>query len=393
MQQQFPLSGLKVLDFSRVLAGPFAGRMLSDLGADVVKIEPPDGDVTRLWGHVVGGLPGYYHQQNAGKRNVCIDLRNSQAKALVLELVAEADILIENYRPDVMPRLGLGYSELQKTNPRLIMLSISGFGHGGPESHRPAYAPIVHAEVGLMHRQAERGDVPFNDLPLSVADTNASLHGLVGLLSAVIMRQQTGTGQHIDIAMIDATLATDDQVHYALENAEESGPLRNDTWETGAGPILVSADFRYLWQLLTGQMGINDPTSKDTPLAEKIRIRRQIVANYMANLENWAMVEESMAKMNIAWGRVRAPVTLPEQPTIAARGAITQVDDRAGGMRPITQSPYRFSAARSGVRGPAPHRGEHNSAVLVDWLGKSAAQVQQLHSAGVLQFDQEFVQV
>jgi crotonobetainyl-CoA:carnitine CoA-transferase CaiB-like acyl-CoA transferase len=392
MQQQYPLSGLKVLDFSRVLAGPFAGRMLSDLGADVVKIEPPDGDVTRLWGHVVAGLPGYYHQQNAGKRNVCIDLRHAQSKQLVLQLVAEADILIENYRPDVMPRLGLGFDELRKTNPRLIMLSISGFGHGGPESHRPAYAPIVHAEVGLMHRQAERGDLPFNDLPLSVADTNASLHGLVGLLSAVIMRQQTGEGQHIDIAMIDATLATDDQVHYALEDAEGSGPLRNDTWETGAGPILISADFRYLWQLLTSQMGVNDPTSKETPLADKIRIRREIVGEYLANLHNWAAVEETMAQMNLAWGRVRAPATLQEQPTIAARGAITQVDDRAGGTRPITQSPYRFSAARSGVRGPAPHRGEHNGAVLADWLGKSAAHISELHSSGVLQFDDEFVQ-
>lgn len=391
MRQQFPLDGLKVLDFSRVLAGPFAGRMLSDLGADVVKIEPPDGDVTRLWGHVVGGLPGYYHQQNAGKRNVCIDLRHEQAKQLVLELVAEADILIENYRPDVMARLGLGYDQLSQVNPRLIMLSISGFGHGGPESHRPAYAPIVHAEVGLMHRQAERAELPFSDLPLSVADTNASLHGLVGLLSAVIMRQQTGLGQHIDIAMIDATLATDDQVHYALEDAEASGPLRNDTWETGAGPILISADFRYLWQLLTGQMGVNDPTSKDTPLAEKIRIRREIVGEYMANLDSWAAVEEIMAKMNLAWGRVRAPATLAEQPTIAARAAIIQIDDRAGGTRPITQSPYRFSGARSGVRGPAPHRGEHNSGVLEDWLGKDAAQISELHTAQVLQFDEERV--
>jgi len=391
MRQQFPLDGLKVLDFSRVLAGPFAGRMLSDLGADVVKIEPPDGDVTRLWGHVVGGLPGYYHQQNAGKRNVCIDLRHEQAKQLVLELVAEADILIENYRPDVMARLGLGYDQLSQVNPRLIMLSISGFGHGGPESHRPAYAPIVHAEVGLMHRQAERAELPFSDLPLSVADTNASLHGLVGLLSAVIMRQQTGLGQHIDIAMIDATLATDDQVHYALEDAEASGPLRNDTWETGAGPILISADFRYLWQLLTGQMGVNDPTSKDTPLAEKIRIRREIVGQYMANLDSWAAVEEIMAKMNLAWGRVRAPATLAEQPTIAARAAIIQIDDRAGGTRPITQSPYRFSGARSGVRGPAPHRGEHNSGVLEDWLGKDAAQISELHTAQVLQFDEERV--
>ena len=392
MEQQYPLNGLKVLDFSRVLAGPFAGRMLSDLGADVVKVEPPDGDVTRLWGHVVAGLPGYYHQQNAGKRNVCIDLRNAQSKQLVLDLVAEADILIENYRPDVMPRLGLGFDELSKVNPRLIMLSISGFGHGGPESHRPAYAPIVHAEVGLMHRQAERNDLPFSDLPLSVADTNASLHGLVGLLSAVIMRQQTGAGQHIDIAMVDATLATDDQVHYALEDAEDTGPLRNDTWDTGPGPILISADFRYLWHLLTNQMGVNDPTSKDMPLPEKIRIRREIVGKYLANLASWEAVEEAMAQMNLAWGQVRAPVALHEQPTLAARGAITEVDDRAGGTRPITQSPYRFSAARSGVRGPAPHRGEHNIEVLQDWLGRSAAQVQALHGSGVLQFDEDFVE-
>ena len=392
MEQQYPLSGLKVLDFSRVLAGPFAGRMLSDLGADVVKVEPPDGDVTRLWGHVVGGLPGYYHQQNAGKRNICVDLRHQQAKSLVLELVAEADILIENYRPDVMPRLGLGYDVLRQVNSRLIMLSISGFGHGGPESHRPAYAPIVHAEAGLMHRQAERGDIPFTDLPLSVADTNASLHGLVGLLSAVIMRQQTGQGQHIDIAMIDATIATDDQVHYALEDSEESAPLRNDAWETGVGPILISADFRYLWHLLTGQMGVNDPTTKDTPLPEKIRMRREIVGEYLANLDDWPAVEEAMAKMNLAWGRVRDPVTLQQQPTIAARKAITEVDDRVGGTRPITQSPYRFSGARSGVRGPAPHRGEHNSTVLEDWLNKSSAEINQLHSDQVLQFDEEFVQ-
>src|SRR5512143_3177343 len=186
----YPLSDIKVLDMARVLAGPFAGRMLCDLGADVVKVEPPDGDVTRLWGRVVGGIPGYYHQQNAGKRNISLDLRAPGAKALVLDLVRQADILIENYRPDVMPRLGLGYPELSAANPRLIMLSISGFGQGGPESHRPAYAPIVHAEAGLLARGARRNHGAYGELPLSVADTNASLHGLVGLLSAVILRER-----------------------------------------------------------------------------------------------------------------------------------------------------------------------------------------------------------
>ena len=387
---EYPLDKLKVLDFSRVLAGPFAGRMLSDLGADVVKIEPPEGDVTRLWGRVVGGIPGYYHQQNAGKRNICIDLRAPGAKELVFDLVREADILIENYRPDVMQRLGLGYATLREVNPRLIMLSITGFGHNGPESHRPAYAPIVHAEAGLMDRASRRGNIPYRDLPLSVADTNASLHGLVGLLASVIMRQRTGVGQHIDIAMLDATIATDDQMHYDLEDSEDTGPLLNDIWETGAGPILVSADFRYLWKLLTSRLGLKDPTHKAMELAEKISLRREAVAKFMSAFTSWEQIEATMAEMNVAWGRVRKAAGLPDQPTISARGAIVEVDDRAGQTRPITQSPYRFSNARSGVRGPAPHRGEHNADVLLDWLDKSVESVDTLLASGVLQRDPEY---
>ena len=384
MSQEYPLNGLKVLDLSRVLAGPFAGRMLADLGADVVKVEPPDGDVTRNWGRVLGNVPGYYHQQNAGKRNICLDLRAPEGKDLLKELATNADILIENYRPDVMPRLGLGYEQLSAVNPRLIMLSISGFGHNGPESHRAAYAPIVHAEAGLMHRQSQRGNIPYRDLPLSVADTNASLHGLVGLLAAVIQRQQTGRGQHIDIAMIDATVATDDQIHYAIEDSEDTALLPSDTWETGAGPVLISADFRYLWLLLTSQMGVEDKTDSSMSREERIRMRRETTAAYLAELSSWHEVEQAMAKLNLAWGKVRDPADIRNQETVAHRGAIVDVDDREGGTRPVTQSPYRFSAARSGVRGPAPHRGEHNVEALGDWLGKTPEQVSALEAAGVL---------
>ncbi len=384
----YPLEGLKVLDFSRVLAGPFAGRMLADLGADVVKVEPPDGDVTRLWGREIGGLPGYYHQQNAGKRNICIDLRAPGARDLVFALVAEADILIENYRPDVMPRLGLGYGDLRAVNPRLVMLSISGFGQGGPESHRPAYAPIVHAEAGLMARQARRAGIEPAELPLSVADTNASLHGLVGVLAAVIQRQHTGLGQHLDISMIDATVCTDDQLHYDLEDSERTGPLPSDTWMTGAGRILISADVRYLWQLLNRELGVTDPASKDTPLEEKIRLRREAISAYLAALQTWEDVEAAMAHINLAWGQVRDPANLAEQPTLAHRGAIVQIDDRAGGTRPIPQSPYRFSNATSGVRGPASHRGEHNTVVLKAWLGMDQDAVAALVRSGVLSCDE-----
>ena len=383
----YPLANLKVLDFSRVLAGPFASRMLTDLGADVVKVEPPDGDITRLWGRVVANLPGYYHQQNAGKRNVCIDMQREGARELVFALAKQADVVIENFRADVMPRLGIGYDDLSRINPRLIMLSVSGFGSGGPESHRPAYAPIVHAETGLLARQSQRSGSPLHDLPLSVADTNAALHGLVGLLAAVIQRQHTGTGQHVEVAMIDATVATDDQLQYDLEDAQDTGPLPNDIWQTGAGAALISADFRHLWRMLIAEHGVVDPTGKSMALAEKIRLRRARVGEFMASLETWDAVESAMGKMNLAWGRVRDPAKVAEQPTLAARGAIVDVDNREGGVRPVVSSPYRFSKAKSGVRGPAPHKGEHNAEVLNDWLGMSATAVAELMSSGVLLAD------
>jgi crotonobetainyl-CoA:carnitine CoA-transferase CaiB-like acyl-CoA transferase len=380
----YPLAGLKVLDLSRVLAGPFAGRMLSDLGADVVKVEPPDGDVTRLWGKVIGGVPGYYHQHNAGKRNISVDLRAPGARQLILDLARQADILVENYRPDVMPRLGLGYEALKAVNPRLIMLSISGFGRDGPESQRPAYAPIVHAELGLMSRAKRRDKLSRGDLPLSVADTNASLHGLIGVLSAVIMRERTGVGQHVDMAMVDATFVTDDQILYELEQSEDTQGLPLDVWETGAGPILVSADFRHLFRSMQRRMGFADPAEGIEDLPTKITARRGAVEAFMRGLATFDEVEAAMAKINIAWGQVRRGHDLAEQPTLRHRGSIAQVDDRAGGTRPIPQSPYRFSAARSGVRAGAPHRGEHNREVLGEWLGLGEADVEALTAAGVL---------
>lgn len=384
----YPLDGLKVLDFSRVLAGPFASRMLCDLGAEVVKVEPPEGDNSRHWGKMTGGISGYFNLANAGKRSISIDLRAEGAQELVLALASKADVVIENFRPDVMARLGIGYERLAAVNPRLIMLSISGFGRDGPESQRPAYAPIVHAELGLIDRTFRRDGVKL-DLPLSVADTNAGLHGIIALLSALLMRDRTGLGQHIDIAMMDATLVSDDQLHFEIEDAEATRNLPPDIWDTGVGAILVSVDFRHLWRLLTTNFGLADPTTPGIELDAKILARRGAVANFMRSLSSWEQVEEAMAKMNLAWGRVRAGKTLREQPTLAHRRSIVDIDDRAGGVRPIAQSPYRFSQAQSSVRGPAPHRGEHNEAVLQDWLGKSRDETAALLSRGILARDEE----
>lgn len=383
-----PLAGLRVLDFTRVLSGPIAGRMLCDLGADVVKIEPPEGDVTRLWGRQVAGIGGFYHQQNAGKRSVCLDLRHPGGGELARRLAARADVVIENFRSDVMPRLGLGYHDLSAANPQLIMLSISGFGADGPQSRRAAYASVIHAEAGLLARNARMSTagVPA-DLPWNAADTNAGLHGVIAILAAVLLRTRTDKGQHIDLGMLDASLVTDDNLHLALEGVEDLQGPSPEVWPSGAGPLLISADTRLIWRRLVETHALLDPAGSDTPQVEKIRLRRAAITAFLAGLPDWTAVSAAMDRMNLAWGEVREARDLERHPTVQARGAIALVDDRVGGQRPIPESPYRFSAATSRVRGPAAWRGEHNAEVLEDWLGLGAEDARGLSDAGVLLMD------
>lgn len=379
-----PLDGLKVLDLSRVLAGPFAGRMLCDLGADVVKLEPPDGDLTRLWGLKIAGLSGYYTQHNAGKRNICVDLKSTRGLALARLLAARADILIENFRPGVMDRLGLSFATLAAENPALIMLSISGFGAEGPEAGRAAYAPIIHAETGLVDGQSRRtalaGDQPAAPVELvtSMADTNAGLHGLVATLAALHQRHSTGLGQQIDLAMVDATLVTDDRMHYFLDEVADELPLNAEVWQTAAGSLMISADFRHVWKQLVSICGLVDPTPPGAALAEKIRLRRALVWQFFnETLNDRDQVIAALEKMNLAWGDVRTREEALTLPTVIHRGSIVEVDDRAGGTRPVPQTPYRMSGAETGIRGGAPFLGEHNRQVLVDWLSLSEAELAQ----------------
>ena len=383
---KYPLDGIKVLYFSRVLAGPFAARMLSDLGAEVVKVEPPDGDMTRYWGKEIAGQSGYFHQQNAGKKNICIDLHAEGSSKLILRMVAQADIVIENYRPDVMPRIGLGYGDLKSANPGIIMLSISGFGHRSPESHRPAYAPVIHAESGLIRRSNQLRGVKLHDLPLSVADTNAALHGLIAVLSALHMRSRTELGQHIDMAMIEATTATDDQLHYDLDESHDTGPLPTEILELPFGAVLLSTDFRYFFRLLVEELGLIDPATGEMELEKKIAARRQAVQDFLFNLTREKFTE-MMAAINIPWGDIRDPSEAMSQPTLQARGAFREIDDRSGGRRVVSQSPYHFSDAISGVGGAVSYRGENNTEVLTDWLDLTEEEVDELKIKGVILYD------
>ena len=269
----YPCDDLRVLDLSRVVAGPIAARMLSDLGADVVKIEPPEGDVTRTWGHVRHGLSGWFTQQNVGKRNVCVDLKSDGGAEVVRRLAAQADVVIENFRPGVLTRLGLDYEVLRKVKPDVVMLSVTGFGQDGPKRARPSYAPMIHAETGLIARMAEFDEAPPTDPILSIADTNAGLHGLIAVFAALRLRDRTGSGQHIDMAMHDAMLATDDYVHFALDD-EPVTRLGGRVFDATGGPILLAGEMKFLWAALSRAHAIPDPAPGDVPIPDKARLRR-----------------------------------------------------------------------------------------------------------------------
>ncbi|MEY2397869.1 MAG: hypothetical protein QOJ00_1043 [Actinomycetota bacterium] len=382
----YPCNGLRVLDMSRVVAGPIAGRILSDLGADVVKLEPPEGDVTRNWGQVRHGLSGFYTQQNAGKRNVCVDLRSEGARDIVRALADNADVVIENFRAGVLDRLGLGYEQLAAAHPRLIMLSVSGFGRGGPESHRPAYAPMMHAETGLLHRQAEFDDAWPSDPMLSLADSFSGLHGTIAILAALRVRDATGVGQHIDMAMFDAMTFSDDYTHHAIDD-EPVVRLGGDVYPTCAGPVLFAGQLRTVWAALKHL--IEDPAPGDVPIPEKARLRKEAVAQWAASFDDFDELGAALHKAGLAFGPVRDQVDVVRSPTAATRGTVAQIDDNGGdgATRGVVQTPYRFSDATSGVRGAAPHRGQHNARVLREWLGLDDEAVEALVANGVLLSD------
>jgi CoA:oxalate CoA-transferase len=352
--------------------------MLADLGADVVKLEPPEGDLARVWGQTRHGLSGFYTQQNVGKRNVCIDLKSPGGARIAHDLAAAADVVVENFRPGVMERLGLGWPTLQAANPRLVLLSITGFGQEGPDSDRQAYAPVIHAEAGLIARQAEfDGDAPSDPI-LSIADYNGGLHGLVALLSALLLRERTGLGQWIDLSMRDAMLVTDDYAHHALDD-EPVVRLGGQVFDAVGGPILVTGEFKHIWRQVSRAHALTDGLAADASLDHKIAARRAALAGWALSFADRAELRAALEKANLAWADVRS------HDDAFATARVAEIDDRGGGVRRVIDSPYRFSDAPSGIRRPAPYRGEHNAEVLAEWLDLTAVAVTALEDSGALQ--------
>lgn len=386
----FPLAGLKVLDFSRVVAGPYATRMLSDLGAEVLKVEPPEGDVTRKLAKRESGVSGNYLQLNIGKQNICLDLKAEGAPELVRNLAAEADIVVENFRPGIMDKFGIGWSDLSKVNPRLVMLSISGYGQNGPEREKAAYAPVLHAEMGLIARQAEMSGGQPTDIQFAMADSYSSLHGIVAILSALRTLDQTGEGQHIDLAMLNVLHSADDYAHFALDGIWPKAP-ENLVWKAPEKrQMLITADMKWLWIMFSTKDGLQDPTPEGADIPTKVRLRREAMEQHIQSYGSFDALTATMDRLNLAWGEVHPfGPDVYEQPSIEALGTIVDVTDDDGNARRTVQSPYRFSKSKSGIDSSAKtaKRGEHNVTALQNWLSLTDEEIAQLSNTKALRSD------
>jgi crotonobetainyl-CoA:carnitine CoA-transferase CaiB-like acyl-CoA transferase len=394
-----PLDGIRVLDFTRVLAGPHATRMLTDLGADVIKVEPPAGDLTRFAYPRVNGLSTYFVQQNTGKRNVSIDLGEPRGLELALGLADHCDVLIENYRPGVMDRLGLGPETVTVRNPRLVYASISGYGSTGPWTHRRAYAPVVGAESGLTRNQGDaRGGVYAND-PHSHADVYTSLEATIAILAALHQRERTGRGQWVEISMAETMLYVNEHLHDELydgpvdeQRVRSFSPGDYLTFTLADGQAVIVSGHpaeRGTFELFLGALGLEhlaaDPRFVDVAARlDHFDELRELLLAAGARIPDAATFEERFAEYRLASGVVRTARELAESEWAASRKAIVEVPDRGGGTIRVPNAPWHFADADAGVRGEPRYRGEDNRAVLAELLGYEDATLDDLEAAGVL---------
>ena len=399
-QPQRPLQGLRILDFSRVLTGPHATRMLCDLGAEIIKIEPPDGDLTRFTNPRVNSLSTYFIQQNVGKKNISLDMSKPEAVDIVKKLVMHADILIENFRPGVMKKLGLDYASLSALNPKLIYASITGYGQTGPWVHRRAYAPVVGAESGLTNHQGMARGGQFANDPFSHAAVYTAMETCAAVLAAVIQRHSTGRGQSIDIAMAQTMLYVNEHAHDALWD-EPTPPEQIRSFEPGNYPVLTAANGdkvvvsghpgeRGTFDLFFTAIGrtdlLTDPKFIDVPSRlANLEELQSILRTWALTIPDATAIEETLAKHKLASGKIRTTRELADTDWAAAREITVEVSNRGGGKVRIPNAPWKFSDATVTTAGSPKYRGEDNALVLGDLLGLSATEVDALTESGVLQ--------
>ena len=394
-----PLDGVRVLDFTRVLSGPHATRMLCDLGADVIKVEQPSGDLTRFSNPRVNSNATYFIQQNVGKRNISLDLSNPEAVALVIKLVEKCDVIIENFRPGVMKRMGLDQTTLRAVNPKIIYASITGYGNTGPWTDRRAYAPVVNAEMGLTKHQGDaRGGEYAND-PFSHGDVYTAVECAAAILAALYQREQTNVGQYIDLSMAQTLLYVNEHVHDALWDQPVS-PDAIRSFRPQDYPVLTTKDgvtavvsghpaergtFDYFVAAMQAPELLEDSRFKtvETRLANFKQLM-EIIKLWASTVPTVDELENRLAKHKLAMGQLRSVSEVAQTDWAKERNAFVEISDRGTGKVKLPNSPWIFSGSDTSTRGVAKYRGEDNAEVFSELLGLSETQIEDLYQRDIL---------
>ncbi|GAA3785280.1 CaiB/BaiF CoA-transferase family protein [Qipengyuania pelagi] len=367
-----PLAGLKVLELARVLAGPFAGQILADLGADVIKVESPEGDNTRIWGppwieHDGERTAAYYHACNRGKRSLVADFRGAEDLARVKGLAARADVVLENFKPGALAKFGLDYESLSAANPALVYCSITGFGQTGPRRNEPGYDFVIQAMSGMMALTGEPDGDPMKH-GLSISDLSCGLWSANAVQAALLMRQRTGSGQWIDMSLLDCSvglLANQAMTYFATQaNPPRMGNAHAQVsaygvFPTQGGPVVLAPANDGLFRKLLTLLGRDDLLGDQRFASNEGRIahRSEIDGIIAGETAKWAReaLLAACAKAGVPAGPINDLETVFADPQVAARGMAIEADGVPG-----LRSPFRFSDAELALDRPSPRQGNLN---------------------------------
>jgi crotonobetainyl-CoA:carnitine CoA-transferase CaiB-like acyl-CoA transferase len=401
-----PLAGIKILDLTWVYAGPFATQILGDLGAEIIKIEAaPVGDKTRIMPPFKNGCSGYFASLNRNKKSLTLDLKKDQGRTVFLELSRKCDVLVENFAPQVLEQLGLGYEEVKKVNPGIIYASASGFGSFGPYSNRPCIDPVGQAMGGLMGLTGYPDRSPLKTGP-GIADAVMGLYAVIGIMSALRLREQTGEGQKVEVAMMDSIFSVleENVIKTSMEGVVP--PRRGnldpfgvpwDTFLTKDGRwVMVCAFSSPVFEELYGLMGRDDLVEKYKGDSIEGFLKRsadqQMLNEVFAEWVRENMTAEELENLFIAMdapmGIIKDVRELLEDPHLKARNMIVDVDHPKLGKVKTYNLPLRFKEVPVGVQeGDNPHDpelGEHSAEILKIFLGKTEAEIEALRKEGVI---------
>ncbi|MGD9934333.1 MAG: CaiB/BaiF CoA transferase family protein [Dehalococcoidia bacterium] len=394
-----PLDGITILDLTWILSGPYASMVLCDLGAEVIKVErPPNGDISRTTGPYQNGFSSYYFSVNRGKKSMAMDLRNPEGRELFLRLAAKVDVVMENFTPGTMDRLGIGWDVLSATNPQLIMASTSGFGQTGPYRDRPALDIIVQAMGGVMSITGEPGGKPVRP-GVSFGDVVAGLYTAIGILAALQERNKSGLGQHVDISMLDCQVSVlENAISRYFVSGEVPKPIGTrhpsatpfQAFPTADGYVVVALGFGVVdqWTLLCSLLEtpelIDDARFNTGPKRTRNHAELEPLLEAAFRKKTTDAWLELLLEAEIPSGPIRGIDEVVKDPQVLHRGMIQEITHPKAGTIPIANTPVRLSRSESGIKGPPADFGEHTAHVLGELLGISAEDVSGLVDRGVV---------